>query len=258
MKRTTLKRFGLIAGSTVVTFGLTVVPAAAVATRPGVEAPVTSPAPAASTANDAKSQAKLKLIISRGDKEINRRLKTLNTLSIKITGAKKLSSANKTALNDEVKAEISGLNDLKKKLDADTNLATAQADAQSIFSSYRVYALVVPKVQLVKTADDLQVAGDRLTALAAKLQTRINTAQKQDKDVTSLQRTLDDMIAKTKDAQMISNGVESNIINLQPGDYNSNRSILSDNRNTLKTAQDDIKAATADARTIVNSLLKQT
>ncbi len=254
MKHLILKRFGLTAGTVAVTFGLAVVPAAAVATRPGVEAPAVT---AGSAANDAKSQAKLKVIITRGNKEVDRRLKTLNTLSIKITGAKKLSSANKTALNDEVRTEISGLNDLKQKLDADTDLATAQADAQDIFSGYRVYALIVPKVQLVKTADDLQTAADRLTALSSKLQTRIDTAKKQGKDVASLQSTLNDMIAKTKDARTISSAVELNIINLQPGDYNSNRSIMSDNRNTLKTAQSDIKAATADARTIVSSLLKQ-
>jgi hypothetical protein len=257
MRRTTIKRLGLIAGTIAAMFTMAIAPAAAVATRPGVEASRTSAAStSANKTNDAKNQAKLQLIISRGDKEINRRLKTLNTLSVKITKAKKLSSANKTTLNNEVTTEISDLNDLKKKLDADTDLVTAQTDAQSIFSGYRVYALIVPKVQLVKTADDQQVAESRLTDLAAKLQTRINEAQKKGKDVASLQSAFDSMVTKTAAAQTTSSNVETAVINLQPADYNSNHNVLSGQRDKLKSAQENIKAATADAKTIVNGLKK--
>lgn len=255
MKRITFKRFSLALGTAAATFGLAITPAAAVAAGSGADGSVISPTPRTS-ANDAKSQAKLKLIISRGDKEINRRLKTLNTLSVKITGAKKLSSDNKTMLGNEVKDEITSLTDLKKKLDADTDLATAQNDAQSIFSGYRVYALIVPKVQFVKTADDQQVAVGKLTDLAAKLKTRLDDAQKNGKDVSGLQNTLDDLNAKTKDAQTISAGVEAAVINLQPADYNSNRNILSGQRDKLKSAQEDIKAAISDGKTIVTGLRK--
>lgn len=256
MKRTAIKRFGLATGTLAAVLGMAVAPAAAIAGRPGVTAPTTSSDNTATAANDAKSQQRLKLIISRGDKEIDRRLKTLNTLSVKITGAKKLSSDNKTALSNEVKNEISNLTDLKKKLDADTDLATAQADAQNIFAGYRVYALIVPKVQLVKTADDQQVAEERLTNLAAKLQTRLDDAKKKGKDTTALQTALDDLTAKTASAQAISGSVESTVINLQPADYNSNHSILSGQRDKLKTAQQDIRAALKDGQTVVNGLKK--
>jgi hypothetical protein len=233
---------------------MTMVPTAAVATRAGVEAPTTTAA--TSTASDTKNQAKLKLIISRGDKEINRRLKTLNTLSVKINGAKKLSSADKTSLSAEVQDEISSLNALKAKLDADTDLAAAQADAQSIFSAYRVYALIVPKVQLVKAADDQQAAENKLTDLAAKLKARLSEAQKKGKDTANLQSTLDNMTTKTTAAQVISSGVEAAVIALQPNDYNSNHGILSGNRDKLKAAQDNIKTAATDAKTIVTGLRK--
>jgi hypothetical protein len=249
MKRTIPVRLSLITGATIAMIGLAVVPASAVATRPGITA---TPSTTASTT--ASDQARLKLIISKGDKEITRRLATLNTLSNKINGAVKLSGSDKNTLSNEVSDETSGLNSLKAKLDTDTDLATAKTDAQSIFSGYRVYALIVPKVQLVKTADDQQVAEDKLTALAAKLQTRITAAQSSGKDVASLQNTLDDLTAKTKAAQVISSGVESSVINLQPSDYNSNHGILSGDRDKLKTAQSDIKAAAVDAKNIVSGL----
>lgn len=252
MPRITAKHFGLISSIVIATVGIAAVPVEAVATRPGVAAPAAS----STTANDAKTQAKLKLTISRGDKEITRRLKTLNTLSIKITGAQKLSADNKIMLGNEVKDEISGLNTLKTKLDGATDLATAQADAQDIFSGYRVYALLVPKVQLVKTADDQQITEGKLTDLANKLQTRLTDAKGKGKDTASLQTSLDDLTAKANAAQALSSGVEAGVINLQPGDYNSDHTVLSGSRDKLKTAQDDIKAAVADARTVIAGLQK--
>lgn len=251
-------RLGLATGTLVTIVGLAAAPAGAVATRPGV----TTPAPAAGTAsphasNSAHDQTQLKNIISRGDKEITRRLKTLNTLSNKINGAQKLSAANKSILSAEVQTEINDLNSLKAKLDADTDLATAKTDAQSIFSGYRVYALVVPKVNLIKTADDQQVAEGKLIDLAGKLQTRLTTAQNSGKDVASLQNALNDLLAKTKAAQDISSSIEAGVINLQPSDYNSNHQILSGDRDKLKTAQANIKAATDDAKTIVSGLKNQ-
>lgn len=249
IRQTAISKLILAGGMIATAAGLAVTPASAIATRPGVTA-ASGQAGTSSTAD----QAKLKAIISKGDKEINRRLTTLNTLSNKINSATKLSASNKATLSAEVSDEISSLTSLKAKLDANTDLATAKADAQSIFSSYRVYALIVPKVQLVKTADDQQVAEGKLTDLASKLQTRITTAQNGGKDTASLQSKLNDMTSKINAAQTISNGVESSVINLQPGDYNSNHNILSGNRDKLKTAQSDIQAATNDAKAIVSGL----
>ncbi len=253
MTRTTIQRLSLTTGTLAALFSLTVLPAGAIATAPGVAAPA---ATSKSATNDAASQAKLKTIISRGDKEITRRLKTLNTLTVQINSTKKLSGSNKTLLGNEVKDEVSGLTALKAKLDADTGLDTARTDAQSIFSGYRVYALIVPKVQLVKTADDQQGADVKLTALATKLQARLADARKKGKDVASLQSTLGDMTAKTAAAQTTSSSVESAVVNLQPSDYNTDHSVLAGDQDKLKTAQDNIKAATADAKTVVNGLKK--
>jgi hypothetical protein len=249
-----LVRLGLTAGTLFALIGLSAAaPVGAVATRPGVT-PAANTGAAASAQSSGQDQAKLKAIISRGDKEITRRLKTLNTLSVKINGAQKLSTDSKSVLLGEVNGEIGDLTSLKAKLDADTDLTTARSDAQSIFSGYRVYALIVPKVNLIKTADDQQVAEGKLSDLAAKLQTRLTAARNDGKDVGSLQNALDDLNAKTKAAQGVSSGIEAAVINLQPSDYNSNHQILSGDRDKLKSAQDNIKAATADAKTVVTGL----
>ncbi|MGH7240859.1 MAG: hypothetical protein ACREGB_01025 [Candidatus Saccharimonadales bacterium] len=135
-------------------------------------------------------QARVTNIISKGDQEITRRLTALNKLSSKISGTSKLTATDKSALASEVSSEISGLTALKTKLDADTTLTDAQTDAKSIIANYRVYALIVPKIQLIRTADDQQVVEDKLSDLATKLSARISAAQTAGKDVATLQTQL--------------------------------------------------------------------
>jgi chromosome segregation ATPase len=202
----------------------------------------------------ATQQARLQAIISKGDQEISRRLSSLNTLTAKINAATKLTATSKAALGSEVTTEISGLTALKSKLDAETTLANAKVDAQQIYTDYRVYALIVPKVHLVKLADDIQAVDAKLTTLAGKLQSRIATAQQAGKDVAALQSQLADMNSKISAAQNAASQIESSVINLQPSDYNSNHQVLSGDMAQLKTAHIDNQAAFTDAKNIVSAL----
>ena len=206
----------------------------------------TTKAASPSTASTA-DQAKIQVIINRGNSEIIRRLNTLNTLSAKINATTKLSAGDKSSLSTEVSSEIGNLTSLRAKLDADTDLPTAKTDAQSIINDYRVYALVVPKVDLVKTADDQQVAEGNLTTLAGKLQSRLTSAQGSGKTVTGPQRTLADLNSEVAGAEAISSNIETTVIGLQPSDYNTNPKVLSGDRDQLKTAQGDIQTMLAFA-----------
>jgi ATP-dependent protease HslVU (ClpYQ) ATPase subunit len=198
----------------------------------------------ATTAASSGDSAKIHLIISRGNTEISRRLTVLNTLASKVSAATKLTASDKASLSGEVSSEVGGLTALKAKLDADTDLTTAKADANSIFTEYRVFALVVPQVGLVKTADDQQTAEAKLSDLATKLQGRI----------TGTNATLSDMQAKLAAATSISSSIESQVVILTPTDYNTDHTVLSGDVTQLKTAQSDNQAAAADARNLIASL----
>ncbi len=210
--------------------------------------------PKSLSANSSADQARIQRIIIRGNAEISRRLGTLQNLSAKVTGATKLTDSDKASLTAEVSNETNGLTALKTKLDADTTVADARTDAQAIISDYRVYVLVVPKINLIKAADDQQVAESKLSALVPKLQSRINSAKMAGKNVSSLQSGLNDMSTQLTNAQPISSGVETSVIGLQPSDFNTDHAVLSGYRDKLKTAQTDVKAAVSDATSIVNAL----
>ncbi|HZL07569.1 MAG TPA: hypothetical protein VFC50_00035 [Candidatus Dormibacteraeota bacterium] len=244
MKLTIIKRAGLALSAIIGALSLAIIPASA------LDAAKTSDKTGAS----AGDQAKLKVVITRGNSEITRRLKSLNELSGKISSEAKLSANDQASLSAEVSSEISNLTALKTKLDADTTDADAKADAQSIINDYRVYALIVPKINLVKTADDQLVAEAKLSDLATKLQTRISAAQTAGKNVTALQSGLTTMNSQISAAQAISTKIESDVIGLLPSDYNGNPSVLKGDRDQLKTAQSDIKDAVTSASTIVSSL----
>ena len=241
-----IKQITIFSSALLGSLSLAVVPAAALAStgNGGANASATS------TANTTK----LKLIISRGDTEIARRLTTLNTVTTKLNSAVKLSADDKATLTTEVNNEISGLNNLKTQLDGETDVAAAKTDAQSIFNDYRVYALVVPKVWLVKTADDQLVTEGKLTTLAGKLQADITADQQAGKNVAALQTKLDDINSKVQAAQAISTDIQSKVINLQPSDYNTDHSVLSGDRDQLKTAQSDLATAITDGKAIVSGL----
>jgi hypothetical protein len=200
------------------------------------------------------NQSRLPVIISKGDQEITRRLTTLSSLTSKINAATKLTASDKTTLTNEVNSTISGLTTLKSQLDAETTVAAAKIDVANIYSEYRVYALVAPKVGLIKVADDQQVVESKLTALSTKLQARITADQTAGKDVTALQADLTDLNAKVSASQTISSNIESSVINLEPTDYNSNHAVLTGDSAQLKNAHTDNVAASTDAKNIITGL----
>jgi hypothetical protein len=206
------------------------------------------------TATNSQSEARVQLIITKSNAEITRRLSVLATLSSKITSSTKLSTADQQTLNSEVSSEMSGLTALKTKLDADTTVATAVLDAQSIFTDYRVFALVVPQVNLVKTADQQQQTESKLSTLGTKIQTDINADQTAGQEVTNLQTELSAMSVKVAAAQTISSGIETGVIRLSPSDYDTNHAVLSGDRDQLKIAQTDNAAAIADVKVLIADL----
>lgn len=200
------------------------------------------------------NQMRLNNLKTRGDSEIGRRLGVLTKLSSVINGALKLSPADKANLTSQVNGEIAGLTALKLKLSGETELAAARTDVKSIVSDYRVYVLIGPKVYLMRAADTISANDDKLMAFSVKLQERLDTLKTAGKDVSALQTSLNDMVAKINAAKTLAAAVSQKVFALQPTDYNSDHTILIGLRDQLKTAHLDNIAAYNDAKTIFNTL----
>lgn len=205
---------------------------------------------------DAAIEARITKAKNRAGEEIQRRIDMLNELNTRVQAMAHVSADEKTSISGVVSSQITSLTELKAKIDADTDLATLKTDIQSIAQSYRIFMLVIPSARIDVAADKINTAATAMTALAAKLQTRIAGATG---DSAAATAALTDMNAKVADAQVQANAAVSLVANLQPdgGDkavQTSNTAALKDARAKIQAALKDIKDARQDAHTIVKWL----
>jgi DNA repair exonuclease SbcCD ATPase subunit len=214
-----------------------------------------TPAPPAIKSLSAADQAtRLTNLKTRGDAEIARRLNSLNAALGKISSLTSLAAADKTALTTEVQNEISGLGTLKTKLDAETTLAAARTDVQSIITEYRVYLLVLPAARLVEAIDRLADVENKLTTLQAKIQGATDKDQNAGKNVAAIQKNIANLQAKINEAQADTTGLTAKLLALKPADINANHTVLAQYRTAIGNAQTAVKAARDDAKQAISGL----
>lgn len=221
----------------------------------------TSPATAnpttANTATNGSQTAqanKITNLKTRADTEITRRINQLNIINIRLGTIKHLTDAQKSAFSSQISTEIANLKTLETKIDADTDLPTLKTDVQSIVTSYRVFALFIPQIQMIGAADRILNVADMMNDLAAKLAKRINDAKNAGHSAANLQTILTDMQNKIADAKTQANNVISSVAGLTPAGYPGNKSTLQSARAMLQTARQDLVAAGQDAKQIIQGL----
>jgi hypothetical protein len=207
---------------------------------------------------DAKLVTRTSAIITRSDTAITARIGKLTELSTRIAGMKNVSDATKQALSATIQTNIDGLNALKTKIDAETDITMLTADEKTITGGYRIYALVVPQGWIVASSDRVNTIASLLTGVSTKLQARITTMQTAGQDVTKAQALLTDLNAKVADAQAQGATALSTTASLKPdqGDKTlaaSNTAALKAAKANIKTATADLQAARMDAKNIIAS-----
>jgi hypothetical protein len=165
------------------------------------------------------------------DTAITERVAELAKLTSRVSTAKALTSDHKTTVGGILSASTSGLNDLKAKIDADTDAATLKADCGQIATVLAKGNTIVPK-----------------------LEAAIQKASTNGKDVTDANAKLADLKAKLADATGLLNGLVDNELTITPEQWNANHGVLSGAMQSLKTSQADLKAALADAKAIIADL----
>lgn len=140
-------------------------------------------------------QSRLSEIISKGDSLITTRVTALQGLLTRIQNDQRLSTSEKTSLTTDIQTTITNLQNLKVKLDADTDATTALSDSKSIITSYYIFAVYQPKQELLITLNSLQSTVATLQAVVPQLQTLITTYGA-GKDTTQIQNSLNDISAQ--------------------------------------------------------------
>ncbi len=197
----------------------------------------------------------------RADKEIKRRIDALNKFSERMSAMVRVGGEDKSKLQEEIAAQIKLLTDLQVKISAETSTTSLKEQVKSITDSYRVYALVLPKVAITAAAARVNTLAVQMTTLGAKLEARLNTAETAGANISVAQTALIDYKAKVADAKIQADAAVSGIANLQPdsGDASikaTNVAALQAAHKKIQAAQQDLVAARKDVNTIRQNLPK--
>ena len=232
------------------------VPAFALAQSASVDTSVGASVGSGSTAVSATVTTKMKTAMDRADKEIDRRIAALNDLNTRVQAMERVTADFKNSLSSNIQNQITGLTQLKAKIDADTDLATLKTDIQTIAQSYRIFMLVMPQSRIAAAADREVNLITMMNTLGSKLQARIAAEQSAGKDVGALLSALTDMSDKLKDANTQAQAAVSVTATLTPD--NGDKTKMAQNATALKTGRSDIQAAQKDlvaARKDVETIL---
>ena len=159
---------------------------------------------------------------------------------------KNVSASEKANISSEVQTNITGLTALQTKIDADTDITVARADAASVFTSFRIYALVIPQGYIEVGADRVNTISSLMTAFAVKLQTRITTDQNAGDNVAALQTALADIGTQTTAANAQASIAQDGVVNLTPDQGNA--TVAASNKAALVAARANIKTATSNLK----------
>jgi hypothetical protein len=208
-------------------------------------------APSAAGAVDRNGTAGLDAIKQAAHSAIETRLTALNVATTVIK-ASNFMGADQATIASMLAADGSGLKALDTKIQGDTTTAEARADAQKIYTDYRIFALALPVAHMTRAADVVtKLVVPHLTTAEAKLQTAIT-----EKGATSLQPLLDDMKAQTAAAGRLATPLPAALEALKPADWNANHDVLQPDRTAIETARADLRKARQDARQILEGLKK--
>jgi hypothetical protein len=232
-------RAAMVIGGVTLLAGLTIAAAPAQAASLAPVAAARQVRPAATDATTTLAGIK-----TRSASEIARRQTALAArLTLVTSSSPNLTAADRTALGTLITNDQAGLTALGTKIAADTDLATAKADHQQIFTGYRVFALALPQTRLVRANDALiAVALPRLTDAQTRLVTALAKAGKTDQAAAKMA----DLQAQIAAIRTATDGLSAKVLGLTPAQWNADHTVLAGPRQSLTSSRTALQKARAD------------
>lgn len=229
--------------------------AAAGATAGVAYADTTTPTTAGSTSSSpAGHGAALTALKARAATAVTTRVNALDSAVTRVNSNRFLTSSDKTTLLNTLNSDLSGLQQLGPKIQADTTLAAAQADYRTIFTNYRVFALALPQVHFAAAADDLTgTVVPHLTDAQTRLQ-KLLSGPDQSKNSASVQAAMADLSKQISAITSATNSLSSTVLGYTPSQWDANRQLLTPARQALTGARSAARTARQDVKTVVEAI----
>ncbi len=176
---------------------------------------------------------------------VSLRVDDLNAATSKVNADSRL-GADGGALAAYLQADVAPLQALGQKIAGDTIESTAAADYATIFTNFRVLALVLPAAHIAGAADQIGVTTvPTLTALAAKATAHVNASNQ-----GVLQPLITDLNAQIAAATNATTGVSATVTAFTPAQWNANHDLLASGRGSIQSADSALTKARADLKQI--------
>lgn len=131
-------------------------------------------------------------IKNKGRILISQRISALTSNKTVIESSKQLTDAQKSSIVTRINDNVTRLTTLGTTLASSTDATSSKALVGSIFTDFRIYAIVIPQVRLEKRVYDLQNHAGKLSEVFVKTQAKIDEKKTAGYDVTTWQKALDD------------------------------------------------------------------
>jgi hypothetical protein len=206
---------------------------------------------ATSTSRDANALAALK---QRAATAINVRVSSLQRAIAAVDANSHLTSSDKTTVLNTLNGDITGLQNLAPKIQADATLPPARADYRIIFTGYRVFALALPQTRLAAAVDDITGGVlPRLTDADQKL-TGLLAGTDAAKNSPTVQAAMADLSKQISAITSLTSGLPAPVLAITPAQWDANPTILSGYRPKVIATRADVRAARQDIRTVLQAL----
>lgn len=201
---------------------------------------------------EALNQKAVERLHRLGAKLIDHRVNLLNKGIERVNRSAKVSETERNAITGDLTANIDSLTSLKSSIEAETDLETLRAKVKSIFTDYRIFAVVLPRDRGELIVGRANAILGRLNALSAKIAKWIDAGKARGKDMTEAEQAYADFQSKLADARA---QVDSAMTHFQAmkasADLTEPRDHLQQGKDAMRQARNDLKAAAEDLRKIV-------
>ena len=195
----------------------------------------------------------------RAEREIERRIERLEELSERLAKMVRLSDADRVGLQATIDAQITALEALSLQIESTTATTSLRAYIESITKTYRIYALIMPQIQIIAAADRVLGAATQLEQLVGKLDERVAMAESAGGDVAALKTSINNMRTKIASARAKAEEAKAAVKALAPDNGDQavqqlNLAALKDARTKIRSAQQELKDARKDAGVVRRGL----
>ncbi len=215
------------------------------------------------SSDEAKKVQKTK---TTADKILDQRIEKLNKLKERVALFKNVNDTDKASVNTVISNVISELSTLRSMIENATSSEYIKQAREMVNNNYRVYALIMPQLNIIASADRMITTISMLNIVASKIEVRLASVAT-GTDITSANlATANKSLLSMKDKLVQAQADAQSAVNLvaplvpDQGDKavaDSNLKIMKDARLKVKSAQTNIVSAKKEAEAITKILAKE-